>query len=150
MADLRFAAPNPENSFSTIAKTMLLVLAATNQRAKISEWAVSYIGTSNTAQPIRSEIYNGVTSLGVGTGITFVKDNLSDAETIQTTGNNNLSSEPTGTKSILRTEEVHPQQGYTWQAPFGGEYRVQGGTRFGFQVTAAAGTSCGALFRMEE
>lgn len=32
MADLRFAPPNPENSFSTLTKTMLIVWAAANQR----------------------------------------------------------------------------------------------------------------------
>jgi hypothetical protein len=152
MAGLQVAASCPESSFSTSTKTMLIIKAPTNQRLKIKEWSISFIGTSNTAQPIRVEGYNITSggSLGTGTSAVLNKTNLSDQESIQTTGSYALSAEPSGTKNIVFSEEVHPQQGYTWQAPYGSEIYVQGGTYFGIQVTAAAGTSCTARLILEE
>lgn len=152
MAGLLVGVQCSESSFSTTTKTMLVIKApGTNQRSKVKEWSISFIGTSNTAQPIRVEVYNITSggSLGTGTSAVINRLNLSDQETPQTTGNYALSVEPTGTKNVIFTEEVHPQQGYTWQAPYGGEVNVQGGTYFGIQVTAAAGTS-GALREIVE
>lgn len=152
MAGLNFAAVCPENSFSTSLKTMLVVLAPTNQKVKLKEWAVSFIGTNNAAQPVKVQLYTITSggSLGTGTSVTMQKMNPSDSETVQTTGNCNCSAEPSGTKNVLMEEEVHPQTGYTWQAPFGGEVVLAGGKWLGLCVTAAAGTSCAARLLLEE
>jgi hypothetical protein len=152
MAGLLVGVQCPESAFSTSTKTMLVIKAPTNQRLKVKEWSISFIGTSNTAQPIRVEVYNIATggSLGTGTGAVINKVNPSDQETPQTTGNYACSAEPSGTMNIIFTEEVHPQQGYTWQAPYGNEIGVQGGTWFGIRVTAAAGTSCAVRLIVEE
>jgi hypothetical protein len=150
MAGLLFNAPCPESAFSTSAKTMLVILAPANQRVKIREWSASFIGTSNAAQPIRVETYANATSLGTGTSIVPIKNNQADTESIQTTGNYNCSVEPTGTPGLDRTEEVHPQTGYTWQAPYGAETLVAGGQRYALRVTAAAGSSGAFRFSCEE
>lgn len=150
MAGLYFTAVCPEAAFSNVAKSMLQITAPTNQRVKVREWSVSYIGISNTAQPILTQIMTGATSAGTSSSLTPAKWNLSDQETIQTTAANTFTVEPTGTLVAIQSEEVHPQTGYTWQAPFGGEIMVQGGTRLTMRVTAAAGTSLSARFLAEE
>jgi hypothetical protein len=152
MAGLLVGVQCPESAFSTTTKTMLIIKAPANQRLKVKEWSISFIGTSNTAQPIRVEAYNIASggSLGTGTGAVINKLNPGDPETPQTTGNYALSAEPTGTKNVIFTEEVHPQTGYTWQAPYGLDVPIQGGTWFGIQVTAAAGTSGAVRLIVEE
>jgi len=77
--------------------------------------------------------------------LTLVKDNSSDDETLQTSGQHTASAEPTA-GDVLLSEEVHPQTGFLWQAPFGGELIVPGGTRLGIEVTAANDVS--AVARM--
>jgi hypothetical protein len=47
---------------------------------------------------------------------------------------------------VLFTEYVHPQQGYSWQAPYGREIKIGGSDRLGIEVTAAA--SVNAVCRM--
>jgi hypothetical protein len=47
-------------------------------------------------------------------------------------------------------EEVHPQCGYTWQAPFGGELVIKGGDRLGISVTAGADVNAKARMIFEE
>jgi hypothetical protein len=152
MAGLLVGVQCPESAFGTTTKTMLIIKAPANQRLKVKEWSISFIGTSNTAQPIRCEVYNITTggSLGTGTAAVINKLNPSDQETPQTTGNYALTAEPTGTKNVIFTEEVHPQTGFCWQAPYGSEVPIQGGTWLGIQVTAAAGTSCAVRLIVEE
>ena len=39
---------------------------------------------------------------------------------------------------MLIQEYIHPQTGYTWQAPFGRAIKIGGGDRIGIEVTAGA------------
>ena len=151
MAGLLVNAVCPETAFSTSAKTMLGAAAPAQQRLKVHEWSISFIGTSNTAQPVRVELMTGATSAGTSTAISpLTKDNPGDPETVQSTGFYNCTVEPTGTLAAIKTEEVHPQTGYTWQAPYGKEVGVKGGNYITLRVTAAAGTSCAARLNLEE
>lgn len=150
MAGLLFAAVCPEAAFSTSAKSMLQLTAPTNQRVKVREWSVSFIGVSNTAQPILVEILTGASSAGTATSLTLRKWNPSDTESIQSTAVHTFTVEPSGTLTSITSEEVHPQTGYTWQAPFGGEIHIAGGGRLTMRVTAAAGTSMSGRFLGEE
>ena len=59
------------------------------------------------------------------------------------------SAEPTA-GDVLMTIAVHPQTGYTWQAPFGGELIVTGAEYLGIEVHAAANVNCVAGMIGEE
>ncbi len=148
MAGVYFSAITGEVVTGTSQKTILQLIAATNVRAKIREWSFSFIGTSNTAQPIRCQLMTQ-TDAGTMSALTLKKTFSTDSETLNTTGQHTATSEPT-TGTAHAAEEVHPQTGYTWQAPFGGEIPIIGGTRMGFVVTAGASTSVQVRSNNEE
>lgn len=150
MAGVSFALVTGEISTTTTARTILQLYAsnagATIQpRVKIREWSVSFKGTSNTAAPIKVDLLFQTTA-GTMTSLAPVKWNQSDDEAIQTTGQHSATGTDPTAGDVLFSEEVHPQTGYTWQAPFGGEIIVKGGTRLGLRVTAGADVS--AIGRM--
>jgi len=144
MAGNRFKAVTSQISTGTSAKTLLQIVAATNQKVKIDEISVSFDGVSNTATPIKVDVLRQTTA-GTMTSLTGVKDPDDWDETMQTTFQHTATAEPTA-GSVLMSEHVHPQQGYTWQAPFGREIHIGGGDRLGIRVTA--GASVNALARV--
>lgn len=147
MAGLRFVAQSPLMYTATSAKTLIQILAATNVRVLAKEFSIAFNGTSNTAAPIRVQIMRQTTAGtpgGDGGALTLLKINAADDETLQTTAQNGptttgvvWTTEPTAGNIIVDTH-VHPQTGYTWQAPFGSDIVVIGGTRLAIRVTAAA------------
>ena len=120
------------NATTTSTKTLAQVVAATNQRVKVKEISISFQGTNVTAAPIEVDILRQTTA-GTMSANTPSKVNSSDSETLQTTAQENATAEPTA-GAVLYTEFVHPQTGFLWQAPFGGEFIVPGGTRLGVRV----------------
>lgn len=149
MADLSLEAVSPKVAFSTSTITLLQIVAPTNQRLKIREWSVSFDGTSNTAAPIKVEVVRQTTA-GTMSALTLVKNDASQSETIQSSAQHTASAEPT-TTDVMKSELVHPQQGFCWQAPFGGEIKVKGGERIGIRlVTPGAGANAEARFTFEE
>ena len=148
MAGVKAVAQTGEIATGTSAKTLLQLIAATNQRVKIKEFSVSFKGTSNTAAPIKVALVRQ-TDAGTMSALSPVKMNEADDETLQTTAQHTATAEPTGSTEVMG-EEVHPQSGYTWQAPFGGEIVVKGGNRLGLVVTAGADVNAKARFVFEE
>jgi hypothetical protein len=138
MSGVRFKARTDPIATGTSAKTLLQLVAASNHGVVIDEISVAFAGTSNTAAPVRVDVLRQ-TSAGTMTtsASTIVKDPDDSDETLQTTRLDSASAEPTA-GDILMTEYVHPQTGYTWQAPFGRGIKVGGGDRLGVRVTAAA------------
>lgn len=149
MAGVAFKAQTAAITTGTSIKTLLQIVAATNVRIKVNEWSVSFNGTSNTATPHLVEVLRQ-TSAGTMSSLTLVKNNSADSETLQSTALHTATAEPTDSSAILFTEEVHPQTGYTWQAPFGGEIIVPGGGKLGLRVTCAASVSAVARMGCEE
>lgn len=138
MAGVRFKARTSPISTGTSAKTLLQIIAASNHGVVIDEISISFEGVSNTAAPIRVDVMRQTDAGTMGTSnSTIVKDPDDSDETLQTTRADSSSGEPTA-GDILFTEYVHPQTGYTWQAPFGRGIKVGGGDRLGIRVTAAA------------
>lgn len=148
MAGVLFGAVTPEIATGTSLITLLQIIAAANQRVKIKELSVSFAGVVNTNQPILVKVVRQTTG-GTMSALTPKKWNESDGETLQTTAQSSATSEPT-TTDVIMSEEVHPQTGYTWQAPFGGEIIIKGGNRLGISVTAANTTSAVARVVGEE
>lgn len=148
MAGVAFAAVTAEISTGTSAKTLIQVVAAANHRIKINELSVSFKGTSNSAAPIKVRVLRQ-TDAGTASALTPVKGNDADDETLQTTAQHTATAEPTA-GDVLRSLEVHPQSGFYWQAPFGGEIIVKGGGRVGIEVTAGADVNAIAQIIGEE
>lgn len=148
MAGVAFSAVTAEIATGTSAKTLAQIVAAAQQRVLIKEIAVSFKGTSNTNAPIIVELLRQ-TDAGTMSALTLVKRNADDGETLQTTANHTATAEPAGTTAIWAWE-IHPQQGVHWQAPFGGEFIINGGDRLGVRVTAANDVSAKVSIHGEE
>lgn len=136
MAGVRLVTNTPEINLTTSLTTLLQIVPASNQRVLVKELSISFKGTSNTASPVLVEILRQTTA-GTMSSLTPGKWNSSDSETLQTTAQHTASAEPTAS-TVLLAEEVHPQTGYTWQAPFGGDIPIPGGARLGVRATAGA------------
>lgn len=132
----------------TSAKTILQIVAASNHAVLVHEWSISFEGVSNTAAPIEVVLMRQTTA-GTMSSLTLVKDPDDWDETIQTTAQHTSTSEPTSGDVLFR-ELVHPQTGYTWQAPFGRLLKIGGGDRVGIVVTAASGVDCVCRMILEE
>jgi len=148
MAGVLGTAQTAEVATGTSKKTLLQIIAASNHRVKITEFSISFDGTSNTAAPILVQLLRQ-TDAGTMSSLTCQKMNEADDETLQTTAQHTATAEPTGTTEVMG-EQVHPQGGYTWQAPFGGEIIVKGGNRLAIAVTAGADVNAKARFVFEE
>lgn len=133
----------------TAAKTLVQLVAPANQRIKVKEISISFNGISNTATPILVEIVRQ-TSAGTMSALTLRKADPDDSETIQSSALQNATVEPTDGGDVPMAEYVHPQTGYTWQAPFGEELVIPGGGRLGVRVTAGASVSACARVKGEE
>jgi len=136
MAGTFFKAVTGEIATGTSAKTLLQIVTAANHGALIKELSISFKGVSNTAAPVKVDILRQTTA-GTMTGLTPVKDPDDADETLQTTAQHTATAEPTAS-DVLMSELVHPQTGYTWQAPFGQALKIGGGDRLGIRVTAGA------------
>lgn len=143
MAGCRWKAVTSQITTGTTIKTLLQLIAASNHAIIVDEWSISFTGVSNTGTPIWVRVLRQTTA-GTMSALTVVKDPDDWDETIQTTAQHTATAEPTAS-DVLFAEHVHPQQGYTWQAPFGRGIKVGGGDRLGIEVTA--GTSVSALVR---
>lgn len=148
MAGVKFAAITDEIASGTALKTLLQVVAAANQRLAVTEISLSCKGTVSNAVPIKMEILRQTTA-GTMSSLTPVKRNDSDDETLQVTAQHTATAEPTA-GDVLKTEELHPQTGWTWMTAPGEEILVGGGDRLGIRVTAAVTVDIVARIEGEE
>lgn len=120
------------------AKTVLQILAPTNQRVKLLRYKFSFDGIFPTNEPV---VVRLVTQTTAGTMTAFnaslQKSEPSLPETIQTTVTTNASAEPT-TGNNYDSLNVHPQGGYAEFSGPGSEIIIAGGGRLGIVMTAPA------------
>jgi hypothetical protein len=140
MAGIRFSAVTGEVATGTSTKTILQILAAANHQVLVDEIAVSFQGTSATDAPILVEVLRQ-NSAGTMTSLTPKKVHDGDDESLQVSAQHSATAEPTA-GDVLLAQLVHPQSGYTWQAPFARQIKVKGGSRLGVRVTAGVGVDC--------
>lgn len=142
-ADLAFNAQSPKITFTTSTKTLVQILAPTNQRVVVGEFSISFDGTSNTATPIEVDLVRQ-TSAGTFTNTTashFIDNAI--GLTLQTVVKDTATAEPTDSADVPVSEYVHPQTGYTYQAITFKELKVNGATRLGLRLLSpAAGADC--------
>jgi hypothetical protein len=150
VAGLRFRQVPAAITTGTSIKTMIQLLAATNQCIKVGELSMSFNGTSNTNAPIYVESVKQTSAGTFSNTTTLVKEDAGRGETIQATGKDTASAEPTDSGAVTMAEYVHPQTGFLWQAPFGQEQFIIGAGRLGFRQTAANSVSAGVRAVCEE
>ncbi len=137
MAQLQFALePTAVSCVANTAKTILQLVAPTNQRVKVLGWGVAFDGVLTTGKPIAIRVLRQSTA-GTMSALTPVNTN-SVAETIQSTAQHTATVEPTA-GNVLYSGAVHPQQGILVQFPYGAEYMVPGGGRLGIEITVPSG-----------
>lgn len=148
MAALGMAAQTAAITTGTSAKTLVQIVAPTNQRLKVRAWSVSFAGIAPTDAPILCKLVRQ-TDAGTSSALTpVVTGSGVVAETPQSTARHTATVEPTAT-DVLRTEEVHPQGGFQERIA-DGEIVVPGGGRLGIQVTAGVSVSAVARIEYEE
>lgn len=131
-------------STTTSAKTILQLTASANIAAVVKRLQIAFAGTNPTADKIRVRILRSATG-GSATSRTPAKLNASDSETLQATGKENFTAEPTGGTSIFDTY-VHPQGSYEVPRAI----KVKAGETLGIEVTAVAAVNCIASIDFEE
>ena len=128
----------------TTTKTILQHASPASVATVVKRASISFDGNSPTANKILVQLVRSATG-GTGTSRSPAKVNASDSETIQSTGKENFSGEPSG-GTVVFEELVHPQGGYT--APE--EIKVKAGETLGFVVLAPAAVNCRARFIFDE
>lgn len=129
--DIALAAATP--------KTVLQVVAPSNQDVPLRGFSIAGDGVSGTGEPFTVELVIQ-SDAGTSSVATPVKDNQQHGA-IQTTARKNCTAEPT-TTDVLRRYSVHPQDGI--ERVFGGpgdEITVVGGTRLGIRCTLPTGAT---------
>lgn len=124
-------------------KTLLQILAPTNQRVFVNSWAVCCKGTVNTDKPIRIRLVRQSTAGTPGSTLTAGKRNTAFAETPQTAGySGTFSAEPTVSGEAVDGEKtVHPQAGVENVSFERGEIQLAGGERMAVQYENNGGAA---------
>lgn len=132
------------------AKTILSVINASNSLIRICELAVSFDGTSATAEPVTVELCSS-TQAGAGTSTSHTIVQCRGAtRTVQATAARNYSAEPT-TLTVIRQWLIHPQTGITVQFPLGREpEQVVTADALAIRCTAPAAVNARAHMEFEE
>lgn len=131
------------------AKTVLQILAPTNQRVRIVGFGLFFDGSIPNAEPVVVKLVRQTTA-GTMSAVTLVKTGpVPGSESIQTQASHTASVEPT-TTDILDIYEIHPQAGIEKLFPLGRELVMAGGSRLGLLVTAPAAVNCVAKIFGEE
>jgi hypothetical protein len=143
MAGIPAAATTPADValVAATAKTILQIVAPTNQRLELLRWGVFFDGVTPTNTPVLVELLRQTTA-GTSTATTPVAHGAG-TETLQSTAGYNFSAEPTA-GAILDIAKVHPQSGYEVLLPLNQQIEVLGGGRLGIRVTAAQVVNCRA------
>lgn len=128
-------------------KTVLQLVAASNHRVLVTEFEISFNGTTNTAEPVKVDVLRQTTA-GTSAALSPVKRG-DFGETLQTTARETITVEPTGS-DVLASFYVHPQQGEAWQAPFADPIVIPGGGRVGIRCTAPSGVNAIARMNFDE
>lgn len=137
-------------SGTTSRKTLIQILAPTNQRLKVKSFGVYGNGVSSSAEPLLVELVEQTTA-GTLTALAELPIHLSAAETPQAAATGSpVTAEPTSATDPIDVAEHHPQGGYERAYAPDREIIVGGGKRVAVVVTAAAAVNVTAKIEWEE
>lgn len=131
----------------TSKKTILQLLAPTNQRLLIRRWSLFCQGISGTAEPVLVQLLRQTTA-GTMTAVTEVKLDAG-SETLQGSAQHTATVEPTDS-DVYETKFIHPQSGYEKIYPPDSKIPIPGGERVAIAVTAGATVDVTAEIEWEE
>jgi len=147
MARVRFAT-GTEGAIALSAsatKTVMQIVAPTNQRVVLRGFSVSFNGISAVQEPCEVRLVKQ-TDAGTTSAATPVKEG-GGAETIQSTSRKTATVEPT-TTDIYRRYYVHPQSGRETKFSFADEIEIPGGGRLGVVVVTPSGANYNVVGHM--
>lgn len=132
------------------AKTVLAIINAANSLIRITEFGVSFDGTSATAEPVTVELCSSTQgTAGTNTAHTIVQSRGA-TRTVQGTAARNYTAEAT-TLTVLKRWLVHPQTGIVIQSPLGREVeQTVTADALMLRCTAPATLNAQAYFEFEE
>lgn len=132
------------------AKTIMMIINASNGLVRCTEFAVAFDGTSATAEPVTVELVSS-TQAGAGTTTSHtIVQCRGPTRTVQATAARNYTAEPT-TLTVLKRWLVHPQTGITVQFPLGREpEQVVTADGLGIRCTAPANVNVQGHMEFEE
>lgn len=143
MSALEFiATPGAEISLSAgVSKTVIQILAPTNQRVKIIGFGVFFDGIVPNAEPVIVKLVRQTTA-GTMSSLTPVKTGpVAGSETLQTQASHTATAEPTST-DVIDIFEIHPQAGVEKLFPLGREIVIAGASRLGMVITSPTAVNC--------
>jgi len=158
MARLRFIANPGGLSTHTARKTLIQLLAPSDQKTLIQTFGVGFQGVTSTDIPVLIELARQTdagTPGGDGGALTLIKHNSQDGETFRTTAQKGRSDSAAWTANPTTTDVLwrfpcHPQSGVVYGPPPGWEYLANEGERIGLLVTAAVAITAVAFINGEE
>lgn len=136
------------------AQTMIQMVAPANQRGAVYQTKVSFDGTNSANTPATIKVARNTTAgTATNTAVAPIKVNEPNgvSETLQFTYQTVFTVEPT--LGVIVDTYLEPVfGGIVAQSltPFQGEILIPGGTRLGFQVTAAQVVNCSVSVWYEE
>jgi len=130
------------------AKTVLQLVAPTNQRLVVNQIGVFFDGVSAANEPVVVGLYRN-TSAGTMSALTPVKVDALGSEVIQSTAQFSATVEPV-LGDLIDSWEIHPQAGLDIFLPLGQEIVIPGGGRLGLACTAPQGVNVLSKFGYEE
>ncbi len=150
MARMRFTAHTGGEValVAATAKTVLHILAPTNQRIACRGYALSFDGVAGNAEPVIVELLR-VSTAGTMAAGSAVKDDALGSETLQTSVTKTATVEPTA-GDILRQDNIHPQTGVEFRFAPDEEVIVPGAGRLAIRCTAPAAVNVLARMLCEE
>lgn len=92
-----------------VTKTVLMLSAGSTVGVESPRSSISFDGTSPTAGKVLVEWVKGATG---GTGSSVTPQKIKGSGSVLATARDNFSAEPSG-GTVIRSELVHPQSGYT-------------------------------------
>lgn len=134
---------------STVARTVVQLLAATNQRVRLLGVEFAGNGTSGTDGPVQGRIIRQ-SSAGTSTGATVVKIPNFGSETVQTSGFITFTSTEPTVGTVVQHFAFSPQSNYRllFVAPL--DYVMVGGERLGIELTSPNGCTIDGYLKFEE
>lgn len=122
-------------------RTLLQILAPTNQIVKVKGWAVYFAGVTASYKAIDVRVIRQ-TGLGASPSTVTPVSQSGRTETILTTAKDtHNSTEPANSGAVVDRVAVHPQQWYEVRFPAGEEIIMPGGTYLGIECTVPSSGS---------
>ena len=129
-------------------ETLIHLLAAVNHRFVVTRYGVGSEGVSNTDQPALMELLRQTTA-PTGDVLTLVHKRGAHPDTIETTGVDVITVEPTA-GDILRTHTLHPQANIDLADNFTEEHEVEPTGRIGLRLTFVKAQTVSGYIDIEE